>query len=52
MGRMTISLADYVGALDEDTVEELEAIITERRRERTNDRRKRTQNITDALNDE
>lgn len=47
-----INLSDYVGVLDDDTAEDLETTITERRTERTNDRRTRAQNVADALNEE
>lgn len=47
-----INLSDYVGVLDDDTAEDLETTITERRTERTNDRQTRAQNVADALNDE
>ncbi|MFU8869849.1 antitoxin VapB family protein [Natronococcus sp.] len=44
-----VTLEEYYGTLSGDTADELEEIVTDRRAERTEDRRARVERITDAL---
>lgn len=44
-----VRLEEYHGALDDDTADDLEAIVSRRRSERTDDRRNRVDRIADAL---
>jgi len=44
-----VTLADYHGALDDETGEELEAIVEERRSERQATHRRRVDDIADEL---
>jgi len=47
-----VRIAEYVGVLDEDTADDLEAAITERRAERTDGRRARVRRIADAFDEQ
>lgn len=44
-----VRLADYYGVLSEDTADELDAVLTERRRQRNEGRRARAERIADSL---
>ncbi len=44
-----VRIAEYVGVLDDETADDLETTIAERRAERTNKRRARVREIADAL---
>ena len=44
-----VHLAEYVGVIDDETADELEAIVTKRRIERTDERRERVRDIADVF---
>lgn len=46
-----VHLAEYVGALDEETADELDRGIAERRTERTDERRERIREVADAFDE-
>lgn len=47
-----VRLADYYGVLSDETANEVEAIIAERRLERGNTRRKRVEQIADEFDNQ
>lgn len=46
-----VRIAEYVGVLDEDTADDVETAIAERRAERTEGRRARVREVADALDE-
>lgn len=44
-----VKLEEYYGALDDDTADELEEIVSRRRSKRTEEHRNRVERITDAF---
>jgi predicted CopG family antitoxin len=46
-----VHIAEFVGVLEEETADELETVIAERRAERTDERRTRVREIADAFDE-
>jgi predicted CopG family antitoxin len=46
-----VRITEYVGVLDDETADDVEAAIAERRTKRTEGRRARVREITDALDE-